>query len=99
LDTATKSAGWRRNGLVRDWWSEHEHGRGDDAPICYRCHIGGDDDGRMFLRFVGSILGPLLAGIWLSGGTAAPQVIFYMAPFSAVAALAVNTFGRYPHGE
>jgi MFS family permease len=48
---------------------------------------------------VGSILGPLLAGIWLSGGTAAAQVIAYMAPFAAVAALAVYTLGRYPHGE
>ena len=48
---------------------------------------------------VGSILGPLLAGIWLSGGTAATQVIVYMAPFAAVAALAVYTLGRYPHGE
>jgi MFS transporter, AAHS family, 3-hydroxyphenylpropionic acid transporter len=48
---------------------------------------------------VGSILGPLLAGIWLSGGTAAAQVIVYMAPFAAVAALAVYTLGRYPHGE
>ena len=48
---------------------------------------------------LGSILGPLLAGIWLSGGTAAAQVIFYMAPFAAVAALAVYTLGRYPHGE
>lgn len=48
---------------------------------------------------VGSILGPLLAGLWLSGGTAAAQVIVYMAPFAAVAALAVYTLGRYPHGE
>jgi AAHS family 3-hydroxyphenylpropionic acid transporter len=48
---------------------------------------------------VGSILGPLLAGIWLSGGTAAAQVIVYMAPFAAVAALAVYTLGRYPHSE
>ncbi len=48
---------------------------------------------------IGSILGPLLAGIWLGSGTAAAQVIVYMAPFAAVAAIAVYTLGRYPRSE
>ena len=48
---------------------------------------------------IGSILGPLLAGLWLSSGTAAAQVIVYMAPFAGVAAFAVYTLGRYPQSE
>jgi MFS transporter, AAHS family, 3-hydroxyphenylpropionic acid transporter len=48
---------------------------------------------------IGSILGPLLAGIWLSSGTPAARVIAYMAPFAAVAAFAVYTLGRYPQSE
>ena len=72
-------------GIAADYYPKRVRGTGSGASISV---------GR-----VGSILGPLLAGIWLSGGTAAAQVIVYMAPFAAVAALAVYTLGRYPHGE
>ena len=72
-------------GIAADYYPKRVRGTGSGASISV---------GR-----VGSILGPLLAGIWLSGGIAAAQVIVYMAPFAAVAALAVYTLGRYPHGE
>lgn len=48
---------------------------------------------------VGSILGPMLAGVWLGGGAAAAQVIGYMAPFAAVAGVAVFVLGGYPHSD
>ena len=48
---------------------------------------------------VGSIIGPLLAGVWLGGGTAAAQVIGYMAPFAAVAGIAVFLLGGYAQSE
>jgi AAHS family 3-hydroxyphenylpropionic acid transporter len=48
---------------------------------------------------IGSILGPFLAGIWLGGGVAAAQVIGYMAPFAAVAGVAVFILGGYPHSK
>ena len=38
---------------------------------------------------VGSILGPLAAGIMLSGGQSAVDVVQYMAPVAAVAGIAV----------
>lgn len=48
---------------------------------------------------VGSILGPMLAGIWLGGGAAAAQVIGYMAPFAAAALVAVYLLGSYKPTE
>jgi AAHS family 3-hydroxyphenylpropionic acid transporter len=48
---------------------------------------------------VGSILGPLLAGIWLGGGATAAQVIGYMAPFAAAAGVAVFLLGAYRHSD
>ena len=38
---------------------------------------------------VGSIIGPLLAGLWLGGGATAETVVRYMVPFAAVSAAAV----------
>jgi len=44
---------------------------------------------------VGSIVGPLLAGLLLGGGTTAANVVFYMAPVAAVAAVAVFALGFF----
>jgi AAHS family 3-hydroxyphenylpropionic acid transporter len=38
---------------------------------------------------VGSIIGPLLAGFMLAGGSSASNVLQFMAPVAAVAAVAV----------
>jgi len=44
---------------------------------------------------VGSIVGPLLAGMLLGGGTTAANVVLYMAPVAAVAAAAVFALGFF----
>jgi AAHS family 3-hydroxyphenylpropionic acid transporter len=48
---------------------------------------------------VGSILGPLLAGLLLGGGTTAANVVWYMAPIAAVAGLAVFALGFVPRSN
>ena len=65
------------------------------AAACYPQPVRGTGSGACIsVSRLGSILGPLLAGIWLSGGTAAAQVIGYMVPFSAMALVAVLLLGR-----
>jgi len=44
---------------------------------------------------IGSIAGPLLAGVLLGGGTSAANVVFYMAPVAALAGLAVFSLGFF----
>jgi hypothetical protein len=48
---------------------------------------------------VGSIIGPLLAGELLAGGTSASGVVAYLIPVAAVAGIAVFSlsFLRRPH--
>lgn len=48
---------------------------------------------------VGSIIGPLLGGVLLSGGATATNVVQYMAPIAAVAGLAVVILSFFPRTE
>ena len=48
---------------------------------------------------VGSIAGPLLAGVLLGGGTSAADVVFYMAPVAAVAGFAVFMLGFFKSAD
>jgi AAHS family 3-hydroxyphenylpropionic acid transporter len=48
---------------------------------------------------VGSILGPMIGGVLLSGGVAASSVMQWMAPVSALAGLAVLLLSFAPHRE
>lgn len=45
---------------------------------------------------VGSIIGPLLGGVLLSGGATATNVVQYMAPIAAVAGVAVVVLSLFP---
>jgi AAHS family 3-hydroxyphenylpropionic acid transporter len=60
------------------------------APVYYPGAIRGTGSGAsVAIGRVGSILGPLLAGMMMSSGTSATGVLRYMVPVAAVAALAV----------
>jgi AAHS family 3-hydroxyphenylpropionic acid transporter len=48
---------------------------------------------------VGSIVGPMLAGVMLGGGATATNVVQYMAPFAAVAGVAVVILSFIPRAE
>jgi AAHS family 3-hydroxyphenylpropionic acid transporter len=48
---------------------------------------------------VGSIVGPMLAGVMLGGGATATNVVQNMAPIAAVAGLAVVVLSFYPREE
>lgn len=48
---------------------------------------------------VGSILGPMLAGVLLGGGATATNVVQYMAPFAAAAGVAVVILSFFPRAE
>jgi AAHS family 3-hydroxyphenylpropionic acid transporter len=48
---------------------------------------------------VGSILGPMLAGVMLGGGATPTDVVQYMAPFAAVAGVAVVILSFIPRSE
>lgn len=48
---------------------------------------------------VGSIIGPLLAGVLLGGGATGTNVVQYMAPFAAVAGIAVVVLSFFPRAE
>jgi AAHS family 3-hydroxyphenylpropionic acid transporter len=48
---------------------------------------------------IGSIGGPLLAGLLLGGGTTATNVVLYMVPFAAVAGIAVFALGFVRQAE
>ncbi|HEY7641923.1 MAG TPA: MFS transporter [Steroidobacteraceae bacterium] len=48
---------------------------------------------------VGSILGPMLAGVMLGGGATATNVVQYMTPFAAVAGVAVVILSFMPRAE
>jgi AAHS family 3-hydroxyphenylpropionic acid transporter len=60
------------------------------APAYYPASVRGTGSGAsVAIGRVGSILGPLLAGFMMSGGTTATGVVFYMVPVAAIAAAAV----------
>jgi len=60
------------------------------APVYYPAPMRGTGSGAsVAIGRVGSILGPLLGGILLSGGTSASGVVRNMVPVAAVAAVAV----------
>jgi len=48
---------------------------------------------------VGSIVGPMLAGVMLGGGATATNVVQYMAPIAAVAGVAVVILSFFPRAE
>ena len=48
---------------------------------------------------VGSIIGPMLAGVLLGGGATATNVVQYMAPIAAVAGVAVVILSFIPRAE
>jgi AAHS family 3-hydroxyphenylpropionic acid transporter len=48
---------------------------------------------------VGSIIGPLSAGLLLGGGTSADSLVFYLIPVAAVAGIAVFALGFYKAGD
>ena len=67
------------------------------APVYYPASIRGTGSGAsVAVGRVGSIAGPLLAGIMLSAGTTASGVVFYMVPVAAVAAVAVFALSFRP---
>ena len=48
---------------------------------------------------IGSIMGPLLAGVMLGGGSTATTVVQYMAPIAAAAGVAVVVLSFFPRAE
>lgn len=67
------------------------------APAYYPGAVRGTGSGAsVAVGRVGSIMGPLAAGIMLSSGTTASGVVFYMVPVAAVAAVAVFALSFRP---
>jgi len=48
---------------------------------------------------IGSIIGPMMAGVMLGGGATATNVVQYMAPIAAVAGVAVVILSFFPRAE
>jgi AAHS family 3-hydroxyphenylpropionic acid transporter len=70
------------------------------APAYYPTAMRGTGSGASIaVGRVGSILGPMAAGLMLAGGTSATNVVLYLAPVAAVSGLAVFalSFIRRPH--
>lgn len=64
------------------------------AAACYPAAVRGTGSGAcVSVGRMGAVLGPMLAGIWLGGGASASRVIAYMAPFAALALIAVYGLG------
>lgn len=67
------------------------------APVYYPGAIRGTGSGAsVAVGRIGSIMGPLLAGFMMSGGTSATGVVFYMVPVAAVAGAAVFALSFRP---
>ena len=67
------------------------------APVYYPGAIRGTGSGAsVAVGRVGSIMGPLLAGLMMSGGTSATGVVRYMIPVAALAAVAVFALSFRP---
>ncbi len=67
------------------------------APAYYPGAIRGTGSGAsVAVGRIGSIMGPLLAGFMMSGGTSASGVVFYMVPVAAVAGAAVFALSFRP---
>ena len=73
------------------------------APAYYPKEIRGTGSGASIaVGRVGSIAGPLLAGLLMGGGTSATGVVQYMIPVAAISAIAVFALSfqsRMPPGE
>ena len=73
------------------------------APAYYPKAIRGTGSGASIaVGRVGSIAGPLLAGLLMGGGTSATGVVQYMIPVAAISAIAVFALSfqsRTPPGE
>lgn len=67
------------------------------APAHYPAHGRGTGSGAAIaFGRIGSVLGPLLAGMALGGGASAESVIMYMVPTAAVAGVAVFLLSFHP---
>ena len=67
------------------------------APGYYPTSMRGTGSGAsVAVGRVGSIIGPLLAGFMLAGGSSASNVLQFMAPVAAVAAVAVFVLSFFP---
>jgi AAHS family 3-hydroxyphenylpropionic acid transporter len=67
------------------------------APKYYSGPIRGTGSGAsVAVGRIGSILGPLLAGLLMGGGASATSVLRYMIPVAAVAAVAVLALSFRP---
>lgn len=70
------------------------------AAACYPPAVRGTGSGAcVSVGRMGAVLGPMLAGIWLGGGASASRVIVYMAPFAALALMAVYGLGSRGAGQ
>jgi AAHS family 3-hydroxyphenylpropionic acid transporter len=70
------------------------------AAMYYPANVRGTGSGASIaVGRVGSISGPLLAGLLLSGGLSAVHVVQYMAPVAAVACIAVFLLGFFRRSE
>jgi AAHS family 3-hydroxyphenylpropionic acid transporter len=64
------------------------------AAACYATEIRGTGAGAAIaIGRIGSVIGPLLAGSLMSKGLSADTIILYMAPFAAMAGVAVLLLG------
>jgi len=70
------------------------------AAMYYPVNVRGTGSGASIaVGRVGSISGPLLAGLLLAGGLSAVQVVQYMAPVAATACVAVFLLGFFKRAE
>jgi MFS transporter, AAHS family, 3-hydroxyphenylpropionic acid transporter len=66
------------------------------AAMYYPQRVRGTGSGASIaIGRVGSIIGPLAAGLLLSGGTSADALVFYLIPVAAIAGLAVFALGFF----
>ena len=78
-ESSERRVRWPLYGVAAGYYPTQMRGTGSGASIAV---------GR-----VGSIAGPLLAGVLLGSGTSAAHVVYYMAPVAAIAGIAVFALG------
>jgi MFS transporter, AAHS family, 3-hydroxyphenylpropionic acid transporter len=70
------------------------------APACYPASARGMGSGAsVAIGRIGSIAGPLVAGMLLGSGATATNVVQYMAPVAAIAGVAAFMLGRFFRGN
>ncbi len=70
------------------------------APVYYPTQVRGTGSGAsVAVGRVGSIIGPLLAGVLLGSGTSAAGVVAYLIPVAAIAGIAVFALSYMRHGD